>query len=197
MGNARVAILIGPKGRGSNMLKLAENCANGAVPGLVAVVISPRDATPAVEAARERGLRVKIIDPKLEENYGASLLAALAESETEWICLAGYLRLLPPEVLEAYPRRILNVHPALLPKFGGKGMYGRHVHEAVLAAGEKVSGCTVHFVTERYDEGPPILQMRCPVEPDDTPDTLALRVLMLEHQAFSRALAMAIRGEAA
>lgn len=195
MANARVAILIGPKGRGSNMLELAENCASGAVPAEVALVISPLDGTPAVLAARERGLRVTIVDPKAEADYGAALLAELQSAGVDWICLAGYLRLLPSEVLSAYPRRILNIHPALLPKFGGKGMYGRHVHEAVLAAGETESGCTVHFVTENYDEGQPILQLRCPVEPGDTPDILALRVLKLEHQAFSRALAMAIRGE--
>jgi phosphoribosylglycinamide formyltransferase-1 len=100
---------------------------------------------------------------------------------------------LPLEVLSLFPNRVLNIHPALLPKFGGKGMYGHHVHEAVLAAGEAESGCSVHFVNERYDEGAVILQKVCPVLPDDTPDTLAARVLVLEHQAYPEALAKVIR----
>lgn len=196
MPRPRVAILIGPKGRGSNMLALAASCHDGRVPADLAVVVSPKPETPAVLAALELGIEIEVVDPESAVDYGAALLDVLHRRRADWICLAGYLRLLPKAVLAAYPGRILNVHPALLPKFGGKGMYGRHVHEAVMAAGETESGCTVHFVTENYDEGPPILQLKCPVEPDDTPDTLALRVLKLEHSAFSEALAMAVRGEA-
>jgi formyltetrahydrofolate-dependent phosphoribosylglycinamide formyltransferase len=188
MQKSRVAILIGPKGRGSNMLALADSMALEDFPGEVAVVISPRMDTPAVAEALKRGLNVVQVDPVIGDEYGKMLLRELERAEAEFICLAGYLRLLPEEVLRAYPRRILNIHPALLPKYGGKGMYGQRVHEAVLAAGESESGCTVHWVTERYDEGPPILQLRCPVEPEDTPDTLGLRVLRLEHRAFSEAL---------
>ncbi len=178
------------------MLALAAACQEGRVPATLAVVVAPKEDLPSVIEAKTRGLTVEIVDPNPPEAYADALMAVFTRHRVGWICLAGYLRLLPKAVLEAFPRRILNVHPALLPKFGGKGMYGRHVHEAVLAAGERESGCTVHFVTENYDEGPPILQMRCPVQPDDTPDTLALRVLKLEHQAFGQALAMAIRGEA-
>jgi phosphoribosylglycinamide formyltransferase-1 len=188
MRKAKVGILIGPKGRGSNMLALAASCARPDYPGELAVVVSPREDTPAVELARSQGANVEIVDPKASEDYGKDLLEVLERNEVEYVCLAGYLRLLPSEILKAFPGRILNVHPALLPKFGGKGMYGQHVHEAVLASGESESGCTVHRVTENYDEGPPLLQMRCPVETDDTPETLALKVLKLEHQAFSGAL---------
>ncbi|MFN3683119.1 MAG: formyltransferase family protein, partial [Fimbriimonadaceae bacterium] len=110
------------------------------------------------------------------------------------VCLAGYMRLLPKEVLDSFPNRVLNIHPALLPKFGGKGMYGMRVHEAVLRAGEAESGCTVHLVNERYDEGPIVVQLRCPVLPDDTPETLAARVLELEHRAYPEAVRKVLAG---
>jgi phosphoribosylglycinamide formyltransferase-1 len=102
--------------------------------------------------------------------------------------LAGYLRLLPVEVLRKFPGRVLNIHPALLPKFGGKGMYGRHVHEAVIASGDSESGASVHLVDERYDEGQVLVQRRCSVLPDDTPQSLAARVLKEEHLAYVEAL---------
>jgi phosphoribosylglycinamide formyltransferase-1 len=102
------------------------------------------------------------------------------------------MRLLPEEVLAAFPNRVLNIHPALLPKFGGKGMYGMHVHEAVVAARETESGCTVHFVNEHYDEGAILHQRRCPVLPDDTPETLAARVLEQEHLAYPEAIQLVL-----
>lgn len=193
MRKARVAIFIGPKGRGSNMLALADSMAHADFPGELVLVISPKSDTPAALAVAERGIPLAVVDPKTAADYGLALMEVLTEHRADFLCLAGYLRLLPKSVLDAFPNRILNVHPALLPKFGGKGMFGNHVHEAVLAAGEKESGCTVHFVTEHYDEGPPILQKRCPVEPDDTVETLALRVLRLEHAAFSEALEKVLR----
>ena len=110
----------------------------------------------------------------------------------KWICLAGYTRLLPKEVLDAYQNHVLNIHPALLPKYGGKGMYGMNVHVTVLGSGDLESGCTVHFVSEQYDEGAIILQRRVPVLPDDTPETLAHRVLEQEHIAYAEALAKVI-----
>jgi phosphoribosylglycinamide formyltransferase 1 len=192
MGKAPVAILIGPKGRGSNMLALAASCEAPDFPARIVAVVSPKENIPSVQAAQERGLPVRIVTPEAP-GYAARLLDALKEAK--FVCLAGYLRLLPAEVLAAFPGRVLNVHPALLPKFGGKGMYGMRVHEAVLAAGETESGCTVHRVTEAYDEGPPVVQLRCPVLPNDTPEELALRVLRLEHQAFSQALRQVIEEE--
>ena len=104
------------------------------------------------------------------------------------ICLAGFLRILPPEIVRRYEGRILNIHPSLLPKFGGKGMYGRKVHEAVLRAGERASGCTVHYVTEEVDNGPVILQRRVDVYPEDTPETLEQRVHSLELEAYPEAI---------
>jgi len=110
------------------------------------------------------------------------------------VCLAGYMRLLPKEVVEAYRWRIMNIHPALLPRFGGKGMYGERVHEAVLSTGQIESGCTVHFVDDEYDHGPVILQTRVPVLPGDTPDTLAARVLPEEHKTYVKAVALFSEG---
>jgi phosphoribosylglycinamide formyltransferase-1 len=153
----------------------------------VAVVISPTETAPAVQVARDLGLTVTVV-PTGDE-YGSRLVTALGD--LDFVCLAGYMRLLPVEVLRRFDGRVLNIHPSLLPKYGGKGMYGSRVHEAVLAAGDAVSGCTVHYVNEKYDEGSPLLQLQCPVLPGDTPDTLAARVLALEHQAYPWAIEQA------
>ncbi|BBO23212.1 MAG: phosphoribosylglycinamide formyltransferase [Chthonomonadaceae bacterium] len=187
MKQARLAILVGPRGRGSNMRALALACFAGELTAEVAVVVSPRDGTPAVEWARDHGITVTILDPG-SEGYAERLLGALREAQVGWICLAGYLRLLPADVLRGFPQRVLNIHPALLPRHGGKGMYGMKVHEAVLESGDFESGCTVHFVDERYDEGEIVHQLRCPILSGDTPESLSLRVLKLEHLAYKQAL---------
>jgi len=198
------------------MLAIAAACSSGKLRAEIVTVIAPNDSSAAVAAARELDLHVDVVDPG--DGYGARLLLALVDYcelpeppspnplpppgtrhpargrglAVDFICLAGYMRLLPSEVLELFPRRILNIHPALLPKHGGKGMYGHHVHEAVLAAGDAESGASVHYVTENYDEGDVILQRRCPVLPDDTPETLAARVLVEEHEAYVEALRLMI-----
>lgn len=174
------------------MLAIAKACASGELNAVVATVIAPTDSSPAVSSALELGLRVDIAAPG--DDYGARLVDILCQVDAEWICLAGYLRLLPAEVLQRFPRHVLNIHPALLPKHGGKGMYGMRVHEAVLAAGERESGASVHYVTEHYDEGAVIHQRACPVLPDDTPESLAARVLKEEHHAYVEALRMVIGG---
>ena len=147
-------------------------------------VIGTNADAPAIQAANDLGLKTTIVPfgPMFEDNLFAALEGA------DWICLAGFLRLLPASVVNQWDHRILNIHPALLPKFGGKGMYGMHVHEAVLAAGETESGCSVHYVTAEYDEGAVIRQDQCPVLPEDTAETLAARVLGLEHRAYFAAL---------
>ena len=116
------------------------------------------------------------------------LLRRLQDEGTDFIVLAGFLWLVPPCITAAYPNRIVNIHPALLPAYGGKGMYGHHVHEAVLAAGEQQSGITIHYVNDRYDSGDIIFQATCPVLPDDTPNTLAARVHELEYRHFPRVI---------
>ena len=112
----------------------------------------------------------------------------LLEQHIDFVVLAGFLLRVPDDILRHYPNRIINIHPSLLPKFGGKGMYGHHVHEAVLASGETESGITIHFVDEHYDEGGIILQAKCPVLPDDTPDSLASRVHQLEYEHFPKVI---------
>ncbi len=169
------------------MAALIEACHARKVPAEIVLVVSPKADSPAAIRAEELGVAVSVLSAK-SETYSDDLAQVLAQSEVEWICLAGYMTKLPGNVLASYPARVLNIHPALLPKFGGKGMYGHHVHEAVIHAGETESGCTVHIVTEEYDEGPIVLQLRCPVLPEDSPETLAERVLKLEHEAYPRAL---------
>lgn len=190
---ARIGVLVGSHGRGSNMRALVEKCRSGHVPGEVVVVIAPRSSAPAVSVAQSLGIPVETPAPDAE--FSRWLVDLIAAYRLRWLCLAGYMRLLPPEVLAALPGHVVNIHPALLPKFGGKGMWGMRVHQAVLDAGEKESGCTVHLVDERYDEGPIILQKRCPVFENDTPETLAERVLALEHEAYAEAMKRLIEAE--
>jgi phosphoribosylglycinamide formyltransferase-1 len=179
----RIAIIVGTKGRGSNMRAIIDACRMGRLPATVAVVISPKAYTPAVDAAESLGARVEII-----EDFENRLMKSLADHHTDLVCLAGYMRLIPELAVKEYEGRMLNIHPALLPKFGGKGMWGAKVHEAVLSAGEMESGCTVHYVSDKYDEGSILLQMKCAVEPFDTPETLAARVLALEHECYVQAI---------
>ena len=184
--------MVGPKGRGSNMLAIAHACASGELHAQVATVIAPLDTAPAVASALQENLRVDIVPPG--DGYGDRLLTVLCDTGAEWICLAGFLRLLPAEVLQRFPRRVLNIHPALLPKFGGQGMYGRRVHEAVLASGDVQTGASVHYVTEHYDEGDVILQRFCPVLAGDTAEDVAARVLKEEHLLYVEALRKLIDG---
>jgi phosphoribosylglycinamide formyltransferase-1 len=124
-----------------------------------------------------------------------AILHTLQEHKVDLVILAGYMKLIGPQTLERYRGRILNIHPALLPKFGGKGLYGRAVHEAVLAAGERVTGVTIHLADERYDRGPIIAQCEVPVAEDDTPDSLSARVLEREHEFFVETLQKIVQGQ--
>lgn len=185
----RLAIMVGAKGRGSNMKAILQACISGRLDAECGVVIAPKESIPAVQTARELGAEVAILSPD-EPGYTEALIDILRLERIDLLCLAGYTRLLPAEVVKAMPNRILNIHPALLPKYGGKGMYGMKVHEAVIASGDKISGCTVHYVNENYDEGEILLQMTCAVNPDDTPESLAARVLELEHECYVKAIQM-------
>ncbi|HRI42962.1 MAG TPA: phosphoribosylglycinamide formyltransferase [Fimbriimonadaceae bacterium] len=188
---ARLAIFVGPRSKGSNMKAIAEACARGSIPAVVARVVAPAESAPALATASALGLPVTVLDPSAQD-YADRVLEMADRDQWDLICLAGFLRLVPAAVLERFPRRVLNIHPALLPRFGGKGMFGRHVHDAVLKSGDLESGCTVHLVDERYDEGEIVLQLRCPVLPGDTVDTLAARVAELEHEAYPKAIGMVI-----
>jgi phosphoribosylglycinamide formyltransferase-1 len=169
------------------MVALADACQNGSVDARIALVVVPTSNSPALPIAHQRQFESAILDP-LALDFGDKLLHTLEEHQVEFVCLAGFLRLIPRVVLDRFSNRILNIHPALLPKFGGKGMYGHHVHEAVLAARESHSGATVHLVNEKYDEGAILIQECCPVMPDDTPARLAERVLAIEHRIYPQAL---------
>lgn len=175
------------------MARLLTACASGYVPAEGRLVVAPVSESPAAIRARALGARVEVLDPR-SAGYSNNLLDLFRQERIDWVCLAGFMSLLPSEVVREYEGRILNIHPALLPRFGGKGMYGIRVHEAVLAAGATETGCTVHFVTDEYDEGEAILARRCPVLAGDTPDSLADRVLELEHEAYPDALRMVVLG---
>ncbi len=179
------------------MQAIIDACKEGRITGKVAVVIGVKDDAPAMERARNQGIPTVEIRPKLfesDELYGKAILDVLAENKIDLLCLAGYMRILPQNVVSAYRWRIMNIHPALIPMFCGKGMYGEHVHRAALDYGVKVSGCTVHFVDEEYDTGPIILQKVVPVEEGDTPETLAARVLVQEHKAYPEAIQLFAEG---
>lgn len=143
----------------------------------------------------ERAHRLKVpcnVFPKEEWISGDEILAILQEYRIDFIVLAGFLVRVPDLILHAYPDKIINIHPALLPKFGGKGMYGDRVHEAVVAAGEKESGITIHYINENYDEGNTIFQATCPVLPNDTPDDVAEKVHALEYEHFPKIIELII-----
>ncbi len=147
----------------------------------IALLVCNRPDAPVVTFAREAGIPVRIVTRE-EWSRPEGLVEELQQAGLTGIVLAGFLWLIPEALIQAFPNRILNLHPALLPKYGGKGMYGMRVHEAVLEAGEKESGITVHYVNGRYDEGAILFQARCPVLSGDTPESLADRIHQLEHQ---------------
>lgn len=152
----------------------------------VALVVSDREGAGALERAQRAGVPTRVIPTKgrSPDDVAAETLAVLEDHDVGVIFLAGYLKLVPDRVVAAYRRRILNIHPALLPSFGGKGMYGMNVHRAVLESGMRLSGPTVHFVDEEYDRGTIVAQWPVPVLPDDTPEALAARVLEVEHLLY-------------
>ena len=150
------------------------------------VIISNRPDAPVHERAKK--LMIPSYVFKKSDFESGKVLEFLRENSIDFLVLAGFLLKIPENLLQAYPDRIINIHPALLPKFGGQGMYGSHVHEAVVAAGEKESGITIHYVNENYDEGRIIFQARCPVFPSDTPDEVAEKVHALEYEHFPRVI---------
>ena len=187
MNRRKIAIFTGSKGRGSNMAAIIRATQSPEFPAEVATVVAPKPHTQAEQTATELNTPVMVLDPK-SPDYATQIQELIDLHQIQLICLAGYTTLFPAEIITRYSTRIINIHPALLPKYGGKGMYGRFVHEAVLASGETFSGCSVHYVSERYDEGNVILQRTCPVLESDTPETLAARVLEQEHIAYPEAI---------
>lgn len=160
--------------------------------GHIVLVISDRHSAGALQRAVEREIAVTVIPPDDNHNFGELLLDILNEHEIDAIVLAGYLRHIPEVVVRAYHNRILNIHPSLLPAFGGKGLYGKRVHQAVLDYGARITGATVHFVDETYDTGPIIIQKPVPVFDDDTAESLAERVLEVEHRIYPEAVQLLV-----
>lgn len=188
MTRIRVAVLA--SGRGSNLQSLIEACAAPDAPAAVAAALSDRPDAGALDRARAAGVPAMVID---DPRDGPAIERRLREAGAALVVLAGYLKLVPREPARAFAGRMLNIHPALLPAFGGRGMYGRRVHEAVLESGVRITGVTVHLVDEVYDRGPIVAQWPVPVLPGDTPDTLAGRVLAVEHQLLPAVVFAAAR----
>jgi len=179
-------------GRGSNFVAIADSVDAGRIPNArIAVVISNRADAPGIETARQRGLTALVIPSKGKERevHDREVVAALKEHDVDLICLAGYMRLLSPWFVRQFPRRILNIHPALLPAFPGL-----EAQQQAFAYGVKVSGCTVHFVDEELDHGPIIVQKVVPVLDSDDEHTLAARILEQEHIAYSEAVRIVLEG---
>lgn len=182
-GPLRLGCLV--SGGGRHVLHLQDCIDRRELAATIALVLATKPDAPAIERCRARGLPVVVVPPRPPETVDDRVDDALRAAQVELVVLAGYLRLFR---VQAWMDRCINIHPALLPRHGGKGLFGRHVHEAVLAAGDAVSGCTVHWVDERYDHGETILQRRCSVMDGDTPDALAARVFAEELLAMPEAI---------
>ena len=187
----RIGVLL--SGRGSNFEALADSISAGRIPNAeIAMVVSNREGAPGIDRARARGLATRTIPSKgLErEPYDRLVVAALREADVDLICLAGYMRLLSPFFVAAFPQRILNIHPSLLPSFPGL-----ESQKQALEYGVKFAGCTVHFVDENLDAGPIVLQAVVPIEDSDTEDSLSARILKEEHRIYSEAVKIVLEGK--
>ena len=183
----RIAVLA--SGRGSNLQALIDHFASlgETTPARIVLVASNRERAPALDRARAAGIEACVIDAS---DDGTSLIHLLRNRSVDLVVLAGYMKRIPPSVVQAYRGQIVNVHPGLLPEFGGAGMYGARVHEAVIARGAKMTGVTVHLVDEELDHGPAVAQWRLRVQPGETAESLAARVLAVEHLVYPRAVEM-------
>jgi phosphoribosylglycinamide formyltransferase 1 len=175
-------IAIFASGAGSNAQKIIDHFRDSSL-AKVTLILSNKAEAGIFKIAEKERIPAILID-KEQFFRGDTYIKLLEEAGTDLVVLAGFLWKVPANLVTAFPNRIINIHPALLPKFGGKGMYGHFVHEAVLAAGEKESGITIHYVNEKYDDGGVILQEKCIITEEDTPDSLACKVQVLEHKWF-------------
>ena len=183
---------------GTNLQAIIDSCRSGAIDAEVRVVISNNSRSLALERARRANIPASHLSSSTHpdpDRLDEAITETLRLYGVQVVALAGYMKMLGTRTLDAYRSRILNVHPALLPKFGGQGMYGERVHEAVLASGERVSGVTVHLVDEVYDHGPVVAQTQVPVLPDDTPGALAAKVLEQEHILYPETIQRIATGE--
>ena len=184
-------IAVFASGRGSNFIKIYENIKSGDIPAEICCLVTDNPSAAAIDFSKSEHIPVFVVRPKDFTDptaFGAELLRILNNLTVEWIVLAGYLKMIPSKVVEAFSNKIVNIHPALLPAFGGKGMYGMYVHEAVLKSGAKISGVTVHLVNEIYDSGPIVMQRSVDIESCNRAEDIAKAVLKIEHVLYSEAL---------
>ncbi|MDD5087821.1 MAG: phosphoribosylglycinamide formyltransferase [bacterium] len=187
----RLKIAFMASGNGTLFEALAGKCRAGKLNADAVLLISSDASAPVMRRAEHVHVPSIVLERKAfatEQEFADAMLSALRTHDANFVCLAGYLKLIPPEAVRAFHHRMLNIHPALLPAFGGKGMYGRRVHEAAVNRGVRISGATVHVVDEEFDHGPIVLQRAVFVKPDDTPDTLATRVHAIEYDLYTDAV---------
>lgn len=178
-------------GNGTDLSAIYKEMDAGEMPDIeVALVVSDKEDAPVLERAKVRGIKAEFVDPKgkSKEEYDEKLIEFMKEAKVDLVCLIGYMKILTPLFVHAFPRQIINVHPALLPKYGGYGWYGMKVHEAILANGEKESGMTIHFVDFGVDSGATILQEKVKIESGETPETLKAKIQELEKKAYPEAI---------
>ena len=190
----RLAVLL--SGGGTTLQNLLDHIALGRLPAQIVLVISSRADAFGLNRAEQAGVATAVVAPKdyaTGEEFSHRVFDLCRQAQADLVCLAGFLHLL--HIPDDFQNRVLNIHPALIPAFCGKGYYGQHVHEAALAYGVKISGCTVHFADNVYDHGPIILQRAVPVLDDDTPDTLAARVFQEECKAYPEAIRLFAEGK--
>ena len=194
MSKTRIGVLA--SGGGTNLQAIMDSCERGEIDGLVVVVISDNPEAFALERARRKGIKAIAVPASgmKREEHERIVHQHLTDEKVDLVVLAGYMRIMTPWLINQWLGRMMNIHPALLPSFGGKGMYGEHVHRAVLEHGCKVSGCTVHFVVPEVDGGPIILQECVPVLEGDTPETLANRIHPVEHKLYPKAISLFAKG---
>ncbi|MDW7695317.1 phosphoribosylglycinamide formyltransferase [Flammeovirgaceae bacterium SG7u.111] len=185
MKTKEIHIAIFASGTGSNAVNIINYF--GKEPNIRFTVLSNNPKAPVLEKAQALGIDTLVFNRK-EFNEQQVVLEYLKSVDTELIILAGFLWLVPEYLVKAYPKKIINIHPALLPNYGGKGMYGLKVHKAVIEAGDKESGITIHFVDEIYDHGDVIVQEKCSISDDDTPETLVQKIHALEHEHFPKVI---------
>jgi phosphoribosylglycinamide formyltransferase-1 len=190
---SELSIAVFASGGGTNLQSLIDASKKGDLGGRITAVISNNSGAYALERASNAGIATYHISGKKlpeREQFVSEILRTLENHEVNLIVLAGYMKLLPVEVVRKYRNRILNIHPALLPKYGGKGMYGMNVHKAVIESGDRISGATVHFVDEIFDHGVILIQRTAPVSAEDDPESLAAKVLKVEHKILPAAVSM-------
>ena len=187
----KIGVLV--SGRGSNLQAIMDRIADGYLPLEIAVVISDKPDAFALERAQKADIKTVAVERKAcasKEEFEAKINAALEAEGCELVVLAGFMRILSADFVNKWQHKIINIHPALLPKYGGKGMYGDHVHKAVRASGDTESGITIHYVNNHYDEGAVVFQATCAIEPSDSYEDIARKVHALEYEHFPKVIEM-------